>query len=88
MSDPENPPAFPQQCADAQDVGMVHEGMGLRDYYVAKIVPALIAAPQGSTFAGLVNAHAQTKDVGRALALVAGWIADAMLAEREKGGAK
>lgn len=34
MSD--NPPAFPQQCADALDVGMVHEGMTLRDYFAGQ----------------------------------------------------
>lgn len=33
MSAPKNPPAFPQMCADALDVGMVHEGMTLRDWF-------------------------------------------------------
>jgi hypothetical protein len=31
-------PAFPQICADALDVGMVHEGASLRDYFAAKAV--------------------------------------------------
>ncbi len=31
-----NPPAFPQQCADALDVGMVHEGMSLRQWYAGQ----------------------------------------------------
>jgi len=34
-------PAFPQTCLDASDVGMVHTGMSLRDYFAAKSLIAI-----------------------------------------------
>lgn len=34
-------PAFPQQCADALDVGMVHEGMMLRDWFAGRALTYL-----------------------------------------------
>ena len=36
MTDPTGGPAFPQQCADALDVGMVHAGMTLHQYFVGQ----------------------------------------------------
>lgn len=38
-------PAYPQACADALDVGMVHTGMSLRDRFAIE-------------FAGVMTAHA------------------------------
>lgn len=75
-------PAFPQQCADALDVGMVNEGMSLRDYFAAHAIGAIISV----TSAG----HHTPKGEGNIRELMAKdayEIADAMLAEREKGGA-
>lgn len=67
----DNPPAFPQQCADALDVGMVHEGMSLRDWFAGRVVSALLARN---------GVDAPVKEFAEA----AYYVADAMLAERAR----
>lgn len=72
MSAPENPPAFPR---DERFLG--HNGMSLRDWFAGQALRE--AVPLSASNDG-------TYDVEDA----ASWafaIADAMLAEREKGGA-
>ncbi len=82
MSDkPLNPPAFPQQCADALDVGMVHEGMSLRDWFAGQALAGWMAS--------YVNAeHPGSFDDGTPyLAHIAEHsfaLADAMIAARAK----
>lgn len=84
MADVTNPPAFPSE----HPFDWQRSGMDLRDYYVGRIVSALICAPQGSVLSRLVDANAENSNIGRALAFIAGLLADAMLAERAKGGAE
>ena len=77
MAEHLNPPAFPQHCADALDVGMVHEGMTLRDWFAGQALPIIIQEGRptegtGTTFDWMAQ------DAYR--------FADAMLAERAKGG--
>lgn len=67
-------PAFPQQCADALDVGMVHAGMSLRDWFAGQALTGICAA--GWQYEG--NDHA---DLARDAYLQA----DAMLAVRAFG---
>ena len=78
-----NPPAFPQQCADALDVGMVHTGMSLRDWIAGQALAGFIANPNtpdqliGHGFLG-------SKDILAEWAYAA---ADAMLEARKQGDA-
>lgn len=76
----ESPPAFPQQCADALDVGMVHEGMSLRDWFAGHAIGAII----GAVSAGQHRTYeANTgSDLPAIMADDAYEIADAMLVAR------
>lgn len=76
MSDTRNPPAFPQQCADALDVGMVHEGMTLREWFAGHALAGLCACGDGR--GDVLMGPADT-------ARAAYDYADAMLAERARG---
>lgn len=75
-------PAFPFNAVDG--VHGTLEGMTLRDYYKAKIAPSVVV--------GFLNSNEQhipvTKLPYDEIASICGKLADAMLAEREKGGAK
>jgi hypothetical protein len=83
MSDTRNPPAFPQQCADALDVGMVHEGMSLRDWFAGQALAGLIAAPSDTPWGYVI---ASTKGIPPdVVAREAYVIADAMLRARGEG---
>lgn len=77
MNAPENPPAFPQQCADALDVGMVHEGMTLRDWFAGQALAGYIAHLGGQG----IHVGSYTDEC----ATEAFMLADAMLAARSKG---
>jgi hypothetical protein len=68
-------PAFPTE-PNSQPGMYAHHGMTLRDYFAAQALPSIIA-----------DARAAGSADGRAVALTAYWVADAMLAERAKGGA-
>lgn len=77
MGEPDNPPAFPQQCADALDVGMVHEGMTLRDWFAGQALAGLMAnanMPFAADYAEVEPSQ---------IASAAFEIADAMLAARK-----
>lgn len=77
MSEQHNPAAFPSQLREARDPGD-HDpeaGMTLRDWFAGQVLPALAAfGPKGHAPQDLVAEAAYT-------------YADAMLAERAKGGA-
>lgn len=88
-----NPPAFPQQCADALDVGMVHEGMSLRDWFAGQALVGLLAdssqrrvaeaCEEDRDFRRLIPVRkAETVNIQIAWGCYA--LADAMLAERAK----
>lgn len=74
-----NPPAFPQQCADALDVGMVHEGMTLRDWFAGQALAGMgdwsFCNREGYALHGMAT-------IDQARAERAYGIADAMLAAR------
>lgn len=80
MSADNGGPAFPRQHAnaDADKPGFVrgHEGMTLRDYFAAKAMQSLLNSGYEDGF----------EEDCKGLATLAYEIADAMLAEREKGG--
>lgn len=72
----ENPPAFPRPASHDRDDGYIHqEGMGLRDYFAAKAMQALIASR--------VHAEDDWMQDQAYCAGVAFGYADAMLAARE-----
>ncbi|WP_420137860.1 hypothetical protein [Sphingomonas sp.] len=75
MGEPENPPAFPQQCADALDVGMVHEGMSLRDWFAGQAMSHALSAT--ASHDGCYNFEAAAHGAYE--------MADCMLAERASG---
>ena len=80
MSEMQNPPAFPQQCADALDVGMVHEGMTLRDWFAGQAIGATITA----ITAGKVPLQNWIGTPSESAAAIAYAMADAMLAARTR----
>jgi hypothetical protein len=82
MSD--NPPAFPQQCADALGVGMVHEGMLLRDYFAGQALSALMTMSMTDTEGYALPIIEREPARARA----AYRMADLMLAERQKEPSK
>ncbi|HJV53060.1 MAG TPA: hypothetical protein VJ652_16455 [Noviherbaspirillum sp.] len=61
------------------------EGMTLRDYFAAKAVAALIAEPPFEGSSTLAHTWAKTVEGPEKYAEAAYRLADAMLAEREKG---
>lgn len=71
---PENPLAFPVIAENG--LGHVSDGMTLRDYFAAHVLGALLAAPLGNV---------RPQDAFKILSVSAYAIADAMLAQREKG---
>ena len=74
-------PAFPQMCADALDVGMVHAGMSLRDYFAAKAMQGFIAS---ADYQHPMLGQRNGRYFEQWIAGAAYDYADAMLAEREK----
>ena len=80
MSAPENPPAFPYswqwEQPDGERMWKNHDGMSLRDWFAGKIA------------AEVIGAAVTTKPIEpQPIARDAYRFADAMLAERAKGGA-
>ena len=72
MEKPNNPPAFPFQSMDVhKNPNSPHEGMTLRDYFAAKAMQSFAAK--------------ETQIWPERFASNAYAVADAMLAEREKG---
>ena len=77
------PPAFPVLKQDRQgDLDCTDTGMTLRDYFAANAMSALIASPNIQKKEGK-GVTIEWKDIATA----AYDIADAMLAERQEGGA-
>lgn len=79
MEQPNNPPAFPtvhREYDNHEERLWNEDGMTLRDYFAIKALPYTLAM-FGGGLATWENNY--TKAVNRAY-----WIADAMLAEREK----
>lgn len=77
------PPAFPVLKQDRQgDLDCTDTGMTLRDYFAANAMSALIASPNIQTKEGK-GVAIEWKDIATA----AYDMADAMLAERQEGGA-
>ena len=72
MSKKTGGPAFPHK---KYDIG--YAGMTLRDYFAAKAMQGLIASPRGTP-----NGEDATTDYYAKMAYL---MADAMIAEREKG---
>jgi len=89
MSDDRNPPAFPLVTAEYTLHGQQYRdwnaGMTLRDYFAGQ---ALIGSYIGGTGATVMEIATQDVAVAhKARAIHAYEVADAMLAQREKGGA-
>lgn len=78
MSEHENPPAFPKQGFEGETVyDEGHPGMTLRDWFASQALSSVDSAD--------FSADAERSEEGH----IANWcyaVADAMLAEREKGG--
>lgn len=77
-------PAFPQQCADALDVGMVHAGMSLRDYFAGQALAGIYASQYFVDHVNAYGSSASGPDGCQAgAARLAFATADAMLAARD-----
>ena len=79
MDKPENPPAFPMQLHGSDGFTLFDKGMLLRDYFAAAAVQGLIGR-NWSHIEGDLETILQWAQSAYATA-------DAMLAERAKGGA-
>jgi len=76
MNNPNNPPAFPvHPDLRPQDVGQPYSGMTLRDYFAAAAIQGMLS--ERSAFTEQARAAEKMEDM-------AYYVADAMLAEREK----
>jgi hypothetical protein len=73
-------PAFPEN----DGMGCVHEGMTLRDYFAAKAVAGCLANPSVQDWDRKEMDTGDPKLFAEDVALQAYFIADAMLAERNK----
>lgn len=79
MKDDGHEPAFPQTCVDALEVGMVHTGLSLRDWYAGQVLKAL--APDLTQTIAEDPEHVQrTVDM---IARISYGVADAMLKARD-----
>lgn len=86
MSQPENPSAFPVNTANELTPGAygAEPGMDLRDWFASQAIGAVIRQCAGDAAFGYPDGVESMEQLfaGKAFA-----IADAMLAERAKGGA-
>jgi hypothetical protein len=81
MSKPDNPPAFPVIAEGGTNSGLhpeFHSGMSLRDWFAGQAIGSALACMNPITIEPDANAK---------LARMAYALADAMLSERQKGGA-
>lgn len=77
-----NQPAFPIVEPGPEGVASVEPGMTLRDYFAAQVLPTIYKQTADDYDEGKINA----KEAGpKGMAYEAYKIADAMLAERERG---
>lgn len=78
MGAPKNTPAFPQSLNSEGPFG----GMDLRDWFAGRAAAALASSHDNTgMWTGIID-----KVSAEIIAERAYWLADAMLAEREKGG--
>jgi hypothetical protein len=92
MSAPKNPPAFPRSGFDGDETtcssdhrSRPQDGMSLRDYFAAKAMAAMLSQqlqPEGKPLY-----ETDDPEQARSLAYLSYKAADAMLTERETGGA-
>lgn len=86
MSKKDGGPAFPQMCADALDIGMVHDGMTLRDWFAGMALQGMVAAMRSDEGAAAYNDIAESEGLTppQLVAALAYRYADAVIAEGTK----
>jgi hypothetical protein len=90
MSKSENPPAFPSACLNDPGHPNSASGMSLRDWFAGRLAAAEVASAGANLDAAEALAEAADiagQTIPERIAFNAYQVADAMLAEREKGGA-
>lgn len=76
-------PAFPQTCLDAADVGMVHTGMSMRDYYAGQAMIGFMSE-LGHSLASDEKPDRAQRAINHT-ARLSFMVANAMLKERARG---